>query len=232
MTTVILVRHGRTTANSSGVLAGHTPGVGLDAVGRAQAAALGDRFTDVRLARLVSSPLQRCRQTAAVVARTTDRAVTVDARLAEARYGDWTGRRLSDLARTRLWRTVQEHPSSVVFPGPDGEAMADVATRAVAAVRHHDRAVEAEAGGSAAWALVSHGDVIKAILADALGMHLDLFQRIAVDPASVSVVRYTDRRPFVLRVNDSAGPLSVFSPRRPNRRRTSDAPVGGGAGEP
>ena len=230
MTTVLLVRHGRTTANAHGVLAGHTPGVTLDDTGVAQAAALADRLTGLRLARVVSSPLERCRQTAAPLAQAAGLPLLTDDRLAEAHYGDWTGRSLRDLARTSLWRTVQDHPSRAVFPGPDGESMAAVAARAVAAAREHDRAVAIEAGDTAAWVAVSHGDVIKAILADALGMHLDLFQRISVDPASVSVVRYTDRRPFVLRMNDSTTPMSVYSARR-RRRRASDAPVGGGAGE-
>ncbi len=227
--TVMLVRHGRTTANADGVLAGHTPGVALDDTGAAQAAALGDRFAGVRLARVVSSPLERCRQTAEPLAAAAGLPVLTDDRLAEADYGDWTGRSLTHLARTSLWRTVQDHPSRAVFPG-GGEAMAGVAARAVAAVREHDRAVAAEAGEAAAWVAVTHGDVVKAVLADALGMHLDLFQRIAVDPASVSVVRYTDRRPFVLRMNDSATPLTAVTARR-RRRRSSDAPVGGGAGE-
>jgi probable phosphomutase (TIGR03848 family) len=164
------------------------------------------------------------------VARATGLPVLSDDRLTEAHYGDWTGRALRELARTSLWRTVQDHPSHALFPGPEGESMAAVAARAVEAVREHDRAVAAEAGDAAAWVAVTHGDVIKAILADALGMHLDLFQRIGVDPASVSVIRYTDRRPFVLRMNDSSTPLTAYSTRR-RRRRSADAPVGGGAGE-
>jgi probable phosphomutase (TIGR03848 family) len=225
------VRHGRTTANADGVLAGHAPGVRLDDTGVAQASALADRFEGLRLSRVVSSPLERCRQTAAPLVTASGLPVLVDDRLAEAHYGDWTGSALRDLARTSLWRTVQDHPSRAVFPGPDGESMADVAARAVAAVREHDRAVAAEVGDGAAWVAVTHGDVIKAILADALGMHLDLFQRIGVDPASVSVVRYTDRRPFVLRMNDSSTPLAAYATRRRRRRRSADAPVGGGAGE-
>jgi probable phosphomutase (TIGR03848 family) len=229
VTTVLLVRHGRTTANADGVLAGHTPGVTLDDTGVAQAAALADRLAGVRLARVVSSPLERCRQTAEPLSAAAGLPVLTDDRLAEAHYGDWTGRSLKHLARTSLWRTVQDHPSRAVFPG-GGEPLAGVAARAVAAVREHDRDVAAQDGEAATWVAVSHGDVIKAVLADALGMHLDLFQRIAVDPASVSVVRYTDRRPFVLRMNDSATPLAAVTARR-RRRRSSDAPVGGGSGE-
>jgi len=116
----------------------------------------------------------------------------------------------------------------------DGESMADMSARAVAAARRWDARVEAEHGADAVWVAVSHGDVIKAILADALGIHLDAFQRITVDPASLSVVRYTPLRPFVMSMNTSAGDLSHLKPparkRSRSRARTSDATVGGGAG--
>lgn len=226
-----LVRHGRTDANTSGVLAGWTPGVALDETGRAQADALARRLADVPLVRVVASPLERCRATADALLAGREVGVTVDERLGEAGYGDWTGQPLSRLSRTALWRVVQDHPSAAVFPGPDGEPLAAMAARAVEAVREHDRAVEEAAGPDGVWAAVTHGDVVKAVLADALGMHLDSFQRIVVDPGSVSLVRYTDRRPFVLRTNDTGGSLGHLRPRRRRRRgRRSDAAVGGGAG--
>lgn len=233
MTTVLLVRHGRTAANANGVLAGWTPGVELDETGRAQAATLARRMADLPLARVVSSPLERCRQTAeAVLAGRAGPTMRVDERVGECRYGDWTGQPLKSLAKQRLWKAVQAHPSAVTFPGAEGEAMLAMQTRAVAAVREHDTAVRAEYGDGAVWAVVSHGDVIKAVLADALGLHLDQFQRIVVDPCSVSVLRYTELRPFVLRVNDTGGALSGLAPPRRGRRRraSSDAVVGGGAG--
>lgn len=235
MPVTLLVRHGRTTANAAGVLAGRAAGVDLDKVGRAQAAALAQRLAVVPIVEVVSSPLARCRQTARALLAGRDLAMVVDDRLAEAGYGDWTGRPLSELARTRLWRTVQDHPSAAVFPGAEGEAMAAVQARAVAAVREHDRLVAARHGPDAVWVAVSHGDVLKAVLADALGLHLDLFQRIVVDPASVSAVRYTDGRPFVLRSNDVGGSWEALGralPRRRGRRGRADgdAQVGGGDG--
>lgn len=230
MPTVLLVRHGRTSANASGVLAGWTPDVHLDEVGRGQAAALAERLSAVPLAAAVSSPLPRCVETSDAVLAARDVPRRTDERLAEARYGEWTGRPLRELARHTTWRVVQDHPSAAVFPG--GEAMAAVSARAVEAVREHDRAVDDEHGDAAVWLAVSHGDVIKAVLADALGMHLDHFQRIVVDPCSVSVVRYTPLRPFVVRINDTAASLAALAPRRRRRRarRSSDADVGGGAG--
>ncbi len=152
----------------------------------------------------------------------------MDDRVGEARYGDWTGRPLKDLVRDRLWRVVQEHPSAATFPGREAEPLRATAARAVDAVRDWN----ARLGADATYAVVSHGDVIKAVVADALGMHLDLFQRIVVDPGSVTVVRYTDLRPFVVRLNDTGGVGSLLPPRqrRGGGQRASDAVVGGGAG--
>ena len=229
MTTVLLLRHGRTTANAGGVLAGWTPGVGLDETGAAQVQAVGERLAKVPLAAIVSSPLDRCRQTAAAVAAGRDVEVQADDRLGEARYGDWTGRTLKELVKEPLWKVVQQHPSAAVFPGPEGEGLAQTQARAVAAVR----AWNATLGPDAVWLACSHGDVIKAILADALGLHLDQFQRIVVDPASISVITYTETRPFVVRVNDTGGDVAgLIPPPRKRRRRkaSSDAVVGGGAG--
>jgi probable phosphomutase (TIGR03848 family) len=228
VTTVLLLRHGRTTANTSGVLAGWTPGVLLDDTGAAQVRAVGERLARVPLAAVVSSPLERCRQTADAVAEGRDLEVQTDDRLGEARYGDWTGRTLKELVKEPLWQVVQQHPSAAIFPGPEGEGLAQTQARAVAAVREWN----AKLGPNAVWLACSHGDVIKAILADALGLHLDQFQRIVVDPASVSVVTYTETRPFVVRVNDTGGDVSALipPPKRRRRKASSDAVVGGGAG--
>lgn len=223
---MLLLRHGRTTANADGVLAGWTPGVELDSTGREQAGAAAARLAEVRFSAVVSSPLERCRQTAEVVAarRRTDMPVHSEVDLAEARYGDWTGQPLEVLAKDPLWEAVQHHPSGVTFPG--GESMAVVQSRAVAAIRRWNRRL----GESATYVVVSHGDVIKAIVADALGMHLDLFQRIQIDPCSVSVIRYAPARTFVARLNDVGGDLSGFSPDRRRPRQTSDGVVGGETG--
>jgi probable phosphomutase (TIGR03848 family) len=239
MATVILVRHGRTTANASGTLAGRTPGVRLDSHGLEQAARTGERLAAVPLAALATSPLERCRQTAkAILARqAAEPARHTDKGLTECDYGEWQGRSLKELAKEPLWKVVQAQPSAAVFPG--GESMQAMQARAVASVRRLDAAVEAEHGAGAVWAAVSHGDIIKSVLADALGMHLDLFQRLQVDPASVSIIRYTASRPFVLATNTHAGDLSWLAPpKRRRRRRTltggpadpGDAVVGGGAG--
>jgi probable phosphomutase (TIGR03848 family) len=228
VTTVLLVRHGRTSANASGTLAGRSPGVLLDDAGREQAKLLAARLAAVPLAAVISSPLERCVETAGALVADRDVDAQVDERFTECGYGDWTGGQLKALAKQPLWKVVQAHPSAATFPG--GEALRTMQARAVDAVR--DWSVQL--GEDATYAVVSHGDVIKAVLADALGLHLDLFQRLQVDPCSLSVVRYTPLRPFVVRLNDVGGSVADLIPpkRRGRRRRTpsSDAPVGGGAG--
>lgn len=230
MTTVLLIRHGRTKANADGVLAGWTPGVALDDRGEEQARSLGLRMLEVPLAAVITSPLERTVQTADLLlaGRATNVPRHTDERVGECHYGDWTGGTLKVLAKDPMWKVVQAHPSAAVFPGSDGESLSTMQHRAVAAVRDWNTRL----GADAVYAVVSHGDVIKAILADALGMHLDQFQRLHVDPCSVSIITYTPLRPFVSRTNDTGGSFAGIGvrhgPRR--RRRSSDAAVGGGAG--
>ena len=222
----------------AGLLAGRTPGVRLDETGVRQAEKSAARLAVVPLAAVVSSPLERCRETARAIARAQHPALRVasDKGLTECDYGEWQGRLLKDLAKEPLWKTVQTQPSAAQFPG--GESLAAMQARVVDAVRRRDAAVERDHGPGAVWVAVSHGDLVKAVLADALGMHLDLFQRIYVDPASVSIVRYTASRPFVLATNTHDGDLSWLAPPpRKGRSReasassaSSDAVVGGGSG--
>ena len=149
--------------------------------------------------------------------------LSIEPGLTECDYGEWQGRRLSELAREKLWAQVQAKPASVVFPG--GESMAAMQERAVAAVRRQDATITAEHGPKAVWVAVSHGDVIKSVLADAFGMHLDHFQRISVGPASVSIVHYGPGNPRVIGTNTDAGDLAWLR----DGVAEMDA-VGGGAG--
>lgn len=235
MATVVLVRHGRTAANATGILAGRSPGVSLDDEGVAQAQRTATRLGPVPLRAIISSPLERTLSTAESIAAAQVEAgrtlvVQEDNSFIECDYGTWTGRSLRELAKEPAWKQVQGHPSSVTFP--TGEAMLEMQLRAVQGIRTWNDIL----GHDSVYAVVSHGDVIKAILADALGMHLDHFQRISVDPCSVSVVDYTPLRPFVLRTNDTSGDLGSLAARfgpKVRRKRTagsSDAAVGGGAG--
>ncbi|MFI8964256.1 histidine phosphatase family protein [Streptomyces sp. NPDC053493] len=238
MVTLILVRHGRSTANTSGVLAGRTPGVALDERGAAQAAALPGRLAGVPLAAVVSSPLQRCQETVRpLLDARPGLSLHTDERISECDYGDWSGRKLAELMDEPLMEVVQAHASAAAFPG--GESMRAMQARAVDAVRDWNARVEAEHGEDAVYAMCSHGDIIKALVADALGLHLDLFQRIQVDPCSVTVVRYTRLRPFLVRLGDT-GDLAALAPREsagnggaaPAGADSGAAEVGGGAGAP
>lgn len=219
--TVILLRHGRSTANTAHTLAGRSEGVELDDKGSQQAADLVDRLGALPIRAVVSSPLVRCRQTVAPLAAALGVEVSIEDRLAEVDYGEWTGRKLGDLVSEPLWAVVQAHPSAAVFPG--GEGLAQVQTRAVAAVRGHDTQLAEQHGGDVLWLACTHGDVIKSVVADALGVHLDGFQRISVDPASVSVIRYTRLRPFVLHSNHTG--VSLTTSLTPSAAPDGDPPV-------
>lgn len=248
MPTVILLRHGRTTANATGLLAGWSPGVELDEVGRDQASAVAERLAALPIVRVVSSPLTRCLQTAEALVTRLGTTYEEEVDLGECRYGGWTGRPLAELAKEPLWRTVQDRPSEATFPESSDfshESMSQMWDRATGAVRRLSAQVQAEHGPEALWVAVSHGDVIKAILTDAAGAGLDSIQRVNVDPASLSVIRFAaspvgdegspgplDFRPMIVRVNDIGGDLAGLRPRegQPGDLPAGDAAVGGGAG--
>jgi probable phosphomutase (TIGR03848 family) len=232
VTTVLLVRHGL-TATTGQVLTGWTPGIGLDERGKTQAEKLATRLEQVDLDAIVTSPLQRCCETARAIAdRRSGPKIEEDERLGECGYGEWTGKALKDLEKDPLWPVVQQHPSAVTFPG--GESMLGMQHRAVSAVREHN----ARLGEHATYLICSHGDVIKAIVADSLGLHLDQSQRIQVDPCSLTVIRYTSLRPFLVRMNDTGDVQLPKSPKGQEGQEGnegqegsgSDAMVGGGAG--
>ncbi|MBB6171433.1 putative phosphoglycerate mutase [Nocardiopsis mwathae] len=222
--TLLLVRHGLTAVTGSR-LAGRTPGLHLDGRGRAQAEQTARRLAPLRLDAVVTSPMERCVQTAAAIAAATGTPVTEDERFTECDYGDWTGRDFDDLRRDPHWPIVQHHPSAARFPG--GETLAAMAARAVAAVRDwNDRL--AAATPAPVYLVCTHGDIIKAVVADALGLHLDQFQRIVPDPCSLTAVRYTPTRPFLVRLNDVGGSVDGLLPGP--AATSGDAAVGGGAG--
>lgn len=233
MPVCLLVRHGTSTANVTGTLAGWSDGVPLTAYGEEQARAVAELLAGLPLALVATSPLLRCRQTAdaiaqaraaasvpadasgKVTAEVTEKAavdVTVEEGLGECRYGVWTGRSLGDLVADPLWRTVQDVPTQAVFPGSveyAGESLADMAYRAVSTVRSLDAKVSAADGPDAVWVAVTHGDPIKAVVAEAAGVHLDSFQRFAVEPGSLSAVAYTTGRPMVLALNLVLAPSAL-----------------------
>jgi 2,3-bisphosphoglycerate-dependent phosphoglycerate mutase len=200
MGTLLLIRHGRTDANATGVLAGRTPGVALDEVGRTSTQALAKRLEGVNIARVVSSPLERTRETAQILFQ--DRQdVEIEDRLLECDYGDWQGAKLSELAVNELWPIVQQRPDEMIFP--NGESMNDMSSRASTAAREWDAKLTSEHGDKVVWVAVSHGDIIKAICADAMGLPLRKFQSLLIEPASVSVIHYSETGSAVSKLNDT-----------------------------
>lgn len=199
MGTLILIRHGRTAANAEGILAGRSEGVTLDDVGLASATSLQNKFANLEIKHVIASPLERTVQTAQLVFPNTE--IQTHDGLIECDYGTWTGKKLAELAKEPLWVTVRKKPHQVVFP--DGESMQAMSDRAIKAVIDTDKALSDVHGENFIWAAVSHGDIIKAIIAHALGLELAKFQRIYVEPASVSVLRIKDDDSGVLKVNDT-----------------------------
>jgi probable phosphoglycerate mutase len=198
MATLFLVRHGL-TAQTGRVLYGRTAGIPLDHRGMAQAEALVERFADVRLTAIYSSPLDRCVQTVEPLAAARRLAVRTEAAVIEMDAGSWTGRTLAQLRRTKAWSAVQREPAAFTFPG-GGEAFPSAQARVVEGLeriaRRHRRG---------AVVVATHGDIVRIALAHFAATPLDEFQRIVVDTASVSVVELGGPRPHVVLVNDTGG---------------------------
>lgn len=195
-TTLLLVRHALNDWVGDR-LAGWTPNVHLNDKGRAQAQALAGRLADRPMAAIYASPLERAVETAEIIANPHNLEVQIREGVGEARYGEWTGQSLEELAKEDAWRVVQFYPSMARFPG--GEAIREMQARAVAEL---DAIVAAHP--SETVLVVSHADVIKAALAHYAGLHLDLFQRLVVSPASLSVVAFTLMGPRLVSLNDTA----------------------------
>ena len=205
MTTLLLVRHGHTDAAGKR-LTGRAPGVHLNELGRRQAEGLVERLEGVRIDAIVSSPLERCRETAAPIAKARGRAVDVGRAWIEVGYGEWTGRSISQLRRTKLWRRVMFAPSNVRFPG--GESLLEVQGRAV------DATLDIAARHARGTVLVvSHADVIRLLVAHVAGMHADHLQRLSIDTASITAVSISDGFPRLLTVNETDD-LAVLRSRR------------------
>ncbi len=218
MATLVLIRHARTEETGS-LLSGRREGIPLSSAGRGEAKLLGDRLAGIRFAGIVSSPIQRCQETVDAIRETRAASiparpeVVIEERLTEVDYGTWTGKELKVLAKDPLWKIVQRQPSAMQFP--NGESLRAAATRASEAIRDWDATFKEDD----LWLAVSHGDIIKAIVSDAMGAPLDLFQRIVIDPASITVIRFGGERPTILRLNESAAGIeSLLAPRE--RRRS------------
>jgi probable phosphoglycerate mutase len=212
MTTLILIRHATNDWMRKGLLAGWTPGVHLNQEGRAQAQELGQRLASVPLAAIYASPLERAVETAQAVAAPHGLEVQISAKIGEVQYGEWNGQELKKLYKHPLWPAVQIYPSGTRFPG--GETIGEMQARVVAGLDE----IRASNPGKIV-AAVAHADVVKAAVAFYSGMPLDLFQRLVVSPASITIVRFSRFGPRLLRLNDT-GALELEAPRaRPRRRK-------------
>lgn len=200
MARLLLVRHAPTPETGS-KLTGRLPGVALGEQGRSVAAATAQRLVDAKVWAVYTSPIERTAETASIIGDVVGKKPQINAGLLEVDYGAWSGRSLAQLRRTKLWKQVQGNPARVRFPG--GESLADAQRRAVDACEDISRAV-----GKRTAVLVSHADIIKAIVSSYLGQPLDLFQRIGINPGSVSVVHVSpEHPPFVSAVNTIGGAL-------------------------
>jgi probable phosphomutase (TIGR03848 family) len=195
---LFLIRHAQNEWVRTGKLAGWTPGVHLNDEGRKQADLLGKRLATAKLQALYSSPLERARETAQAIADHYDNLdVQIEKGIGEVDFGDWTGKRLRKLARTRLWKVVQHYPSGARFPG--GESFLEVQFRLIKSI---EEIASRHATGRVA--LVAHSDVIKLVVTHYAGVHLDLFQRFVISPASISIITLNRLGPRIIRINDTA----------------------------
>ena len=222
---LVLIRHAHSEANAAGILSGRLPNVHLSEKGLAQSEQLAVRLGNFPVSNLRISPMERCFETISpwinsiVMPNNPRFEPIIDEELTEVDYGLWSGKKLSILSKNKLWKTVQESPSRMYFP--KGEGIAQMQSRAMTSVH---QAVSSKAKGAAV--IVSHGDVIKSIVASALGMHLDEFQRIVIDPASISILDYSTTKPRVLLLNDSRAVVTdlLVAPKRAKNL------LGGGSG--
>ena len=222
---LVLIRHAHSEANAAGILSGRLPNVHLTEKGLAQSENLAVRLGKFPVSNLRISPMERCFETISpwinsiLLPNNPKFEPIIDQELTEVDYGSWSGKKLAVLSRNKLWKIVQESPSRMYFP--KGEGISQMQSRAMKSVHE---AVSSKTKGAAV--IVSHGDVIKSIIASALGMHLDEFQRVVIDPASISILDYSSTKPRVLLLNDSRSVVTelLVSPKR------SKNLLGGGSG--
>jgi probable phosphoglycerate mutase len=222
---LVLIRHAHSEANAAGILSGRLPNVHLTEKGLEQSEHLAVRLGKFPVSTLRISPMERCFETISpwinsiVLPNNPKFQPIIDQELTEVDYGSWSGKKLAVLSKNKLWKIVQESPSRMYFP--KGEGIAQMQSRAMKSVHE---AVASTTKGAAV--IVSHGDVIKSIVASALGMHLDEFQRVVIDPASVSILDYSSTKPRILLLNDSRSVVTelLVAPKRAKNL------LGGGSG--
>lgn len=218
MARIVLLRHAHSVANEKNILAGRISGISLSSKGKDQAHSLVERIGKTKFDHIAISPLQRCKETISpwINSHGGKTPVTIDEGFTEVDYGSWSGKSLTVLRKKSLWKTVALHPSQMVFP--EGESLLEMQSRALASF-YSLNAVR----GKNARLLVSHGDVIKSIVAHCLGMHLDQFQRLIIEPASVTIIDTDNGMSRLIRFNDTSGNLGADS-------SSATAAIGGSTG--
>ncbi|MEI6216534.1 MAG: histidine phosphatase family protein [Actinomycetes bacterium] len=218
--TIYLIRHAHSTANAAGVLAGQDRSVHLSELGSKQAELLTAVLTKMKFAKVLTSPMPRCRETISGYLKIANKSAAIAPGLNEMDYGNWSGRKLKSLSKLKLWNVIQSRPSLVRFP--DGESFIEMSARANQVIADHRKV-------GAAICLVAHGDVIKAIVAAQLGLSLDHLQQFSIDPASITVIRISNSRSMLVKLNDTSH-LSVLSNRSSSKSKPAGYVLGGGEG--
>ena len=218
MARIVLLRHAHSVANQKNLLAGRTAGISLSKTGKEQAKDLISRLGTIQFDEVAISPLQRCRETIDPWLTSTGAKsrIVVDESVSEVDYGSWSGKTLSSLRRKAQWKIVQDFPSQMTFP--EGESLLEMQGRALSGF-YRLNAVK----GRGPRLLVSHGDVIKSIVAHCLGMHLDQFQRLVIEPASLTIIDTDSGTSRLVRFNDAKGFLS-------SEKSTNQSALGGSTG--
>jgi probable phosphomutase (TIGR03848 family) len=218
MARIVLLRHAHSVANEKNLLAGRTAGISLSKTGKEQAKDLINRLGNIQFDEVAISPLQRCRETIDpwLDATGTKSRIVVDDSISEVDYGNWSGKTLASLRRKAQWKVVQDFPSQMTFP--EGESLLEMQGRALSGF-YRLNAVK----GKGPRLLVSHGDVIKSIVAHCLGMHLDQFQRLVIEPASLTIIDTDSGTSRLVRFNDTKGFLS-------SEKSTNQSALGGSTG--
>lgn len=222
MARLVFLRHAHSSANDAGILSGQLPGVSLSSKGKKQATQLVERIGSSNFDSVRISPLQRCEETITPWLNSKYskgiKNYQIDDALIEMDYGSWSGRKLSSLSREKLWKEIQNRPSTVQFP--QGEQMRAMQKRALSSVF---ASIEEKKNGTHLF--VSHGDVLKAIVASLLKMKLDDFQSLVIDPASLTVIDFDGEKSRLLAFNDSHSPLAPMT----SMEKSTKALIGGGS---
>ena len=225
MTRILLIRHAHSVANQRGILAGRTEGIYLTEEGESQSAELAKRLSGSKISKVHISPLERCHLTINPLLKSLPvkerPKIQINDDLSEVDYGKWTGKKLTSLYREKLWKVVQNRPSAMYFP--EGEGLAQMQVRAM-------RAVHAAAAEGGLQIIVSHGDVIKSVVASVLGTHLDNFQKIVIDPASITVLDFDGADFRILTLNNTTTPIAELA-KTSSTKRVTRALIGGGSGK-